>query len=257
MDITSAANPKIKRLAALRDRRVRDQEGVFVVEGLREIEHAVSAGIPPLEIYYDPARYPGPPQPAPLQLSVAPAALDRASYRSRSQGVIGIFAQLDLTLDNLAPPPDALYLMAEAIEKPGNLGALLRTTDAVGASGLIITDTGADPFNPNVIRTSTGTIFSVPLAVAGLDQALAWLRSLDIRIFAADPNGAVALWDNDMTASCALLVGSEHGGLSDSARSAADSLVSIPMRGAADSLNVSVSMAVLAYEALRQRRGAR
>lgn len=254
MDIASVSNPRIKRLVALRDRRERDREGVFVVEGIRELERAVSAGLRPLEIYYDPGRFPGPPVPADVALSVAPDGMDRASYRRRSQGVIGIFARFDMDLDHLAPPPSPLYLLAESIEKPGNLGALLRTADAVGAAGLIVTDTGADPFSPNVIRSSTGALFSIPVAVATLDRAVNWLRGHDIKIFAADPGAADVLWSVDLTGPCAIVAGSEHAGLSDRARSAADSLVRIPMHGEGDSLNVSVSMAVLAYEALRQRR---
>lgn len=253
MDVTSASNPKIKRLVALRDRQERDREGVFVVEGLREIERAISAGIPALEIYYDPDRFPSPPHHAPIEVSVAPEALDRASYRARSQGLLAVFARFDATLNNLATKPNPLYLLAESIEKPGNLGALLRTADAVGASGLIITDTSTDPFNPNVIRSSTGTLFSVPLAIANLEDTVTWLHSRDIEILAADPIGGEPLWDADLTRPCALLVGSEAGGLSEEARSMADSLVTIPMQGTADSLNVAVSMAILAYEALRQR----
>jgi TrmH family RNA methyltransferase len=254
MDITSAANPRIKRLASLRDRREREREGVFVVEGTREIERAVAGGIPILEVYYDPAMFPGPPYPARLEFAVAAAVLDRASYRVRSQGVIAVFEAFDLTLENLVAPPDPLFLMVESIEKPGNLGAVLRTADAVGASGLIVTDTVADPFNPNVIRSSTGALFSVPVAVATLEEAVIWLHSRDIEIYAADPVGEDLLWDADLTGPTALLVGSEHTGLTEEARRLSDALVTIPMQGTADSLNVSVSMAVLSYEAIRQRR---
>jgi TrmH family RNA methyltransferase len=254
MDITSASNPRIKRLVALRERRERDREAVFVVEGIREVERAVESGMRPLEIYYDPGRFPGPPQPAELEVAVATEALDRASYRARSQGLIAVFPRLDLALERLTPPPGPLYLVAESIEKPGNLGALLRVADAVAAAGLIVTDTGTDPFNPNVIRSSTGALFSVPLAVATLGETVAWLRGHDIRVCAADPASGDSLWESDLTGPCALLTGSEHAGLTDEARAAADSLVTIPMLGTADSLNLSVSMAVLAYEALRQRR---
>jgi TrmH family RNA methyltransferase len=254
MDITSPSNPRIKRLVALRHRRERDREGVFVVEGLREVERAAAAGMSALEVYYDPARYPGPPLASPIEFAVASEALDRASYRSSSQGLIAVFARFDVTLGHLVPVPNPLYLVAESIEKPGNLGAVLRIADAAGASGVIVTDTGADPFNPNVIRSSTGTLFSVPLAMASLEETVAWCHSREMTIFAADPTGGDSLWDADLTRPCSLLVGSEHAGLSDAARSSADHLVTIPMRGTADSLNVSVSVAILVYEALRQRR---
>jgi TrmH family RNA methyltransferase len=167
--------------------------------------------------------------------------------------VIAVFPQFDVGLAHLDLGPDPLVLVAEAIEKPGNLGALLRTADAVGAAALIAADPGTDPFSPNVVRASTGALFSVPLAVTDLGSALEWLRSRRVPVVAADPGSNQDLWAIDLTGSRALLVGSEHEGLSQTARFAADTSVSIPMLGAIDSLNVSVSMAVLAYEALRQR----
>jgi len=253
MEITSAANPRIKRLVALRERKERDRESVFLVEGSRDLERAVAHGHRPLEIYFDPACFSDAPQRAEAEVSVSAEALDRASYRARSQGVIGVFGQFDMTLDHLTPGPDPLFLIAEAIEKPGNLGALLRTADAVGADALIAADPETDPFSPNVVRASTGAIFSVPLAVAGLDEAIAWARTHQARIVAADPGAPVLLWETDLTGPLALLVGAEHAGLTEAALTASDTTVSVPMHGSTDSLNVSVSMAVLAYEALRQR----
>jgi TrmH family RNA methyltransferase len=252
-EITSTSNPRIKRLIALRNRHQRDQESVFVVEGARDLARATAAGHRPDEVYYDPGRFPEPPQKAPIEARVAAAAMDRASYRGHSQGVIALFPQFDVGLAHLDLGPDPLVLVAEAIEKPGNLGALLRTADAVGAAALIAADPGTDPFSPNVVRASTGALFSVPLAVTDLGSALEWLRSRQVSVVAADPGSSQDLWAVDLTGSRALLVGSEHEGLSQTARFAADTIVSIPMLGATDSLNVSVSMAVLAYEALRQR----
>lgn len=254
MVITSASNPRIKRLSALRDRRARDLESVFVVEGTRDLDRALAAGLRPLEVYYDPALFPGPPHAAATEVSVVAGALDRVSYRGRSQGVIAVFDQFEVSLEHLAPRPNPLFLMAESIEKPGNLGALLRTADAVGATALIAADPETDPFGPNVLRASTGAIFSVPFAVSGLDKAVAWAHDQQARIVAADPAAPDLLWDADLTGPCALLVGAEHSGLTEAARTAADALVAIPMSGKTDSLNVSVAMAVLAYEALRQRR---
>lgn len=253
MDITSTSNPRIRRLVALRDRQERDRESVFVVEGIRDLDRAIARGLQPLEVYYDPAILPGPPNPAGVEVSVASGALDRASYRGRSQGVIAVFDQFDVTLDHLKPGPDPLFLIAEAIEKPGNLGALLRTADAVGATALIAADPDTDPFSPNVIRASTGALFSVPLAITGIDDAVAWARAHDALIVAADPGAPASMWETDLAGPCALVVGAEHAGLTERARSAADITVSIPMHGATDSLNVSISMAILAYEARRQR----
>ncbi|MGH8915269.1 MAG: TrmH family RNA methyltransferase [Acidimicrobiia bacterium] len=254
-DITSPSNPRIKRLVGLRDRRPRDLESVYVVEGEPDIDRAVAAGRRPVEVYYDPERYRSSPYPAGVELAVEGPALDKASYRGRSQSVIAVFEQFPVSLDSLTPGRDPLVLMIEAIEKPGNLGAMLRTADAVAADAVIAADPGTDPFNPNVIRAATGALFTVPIAVTDLPTAVAWLQEREIRIVAADPRGATALWDIDLTGRRALVVGSEHRGLSDAAGAAADVTVAIPMHGITDSLNASVSMALLAYEALRQRSG--
>lgn len=253
VEITSPANPRIRRLAALRDRKDRDREGVFLVEGARDLDRAVGAGLEPIELYWDPERFAEPPGRADVQAVVSGPALDRASYRGRSQGLIAVFAQFDISIDRLDPGPDPMILIAESIEKPGNLGALLRTADAVGAAALIAADPTTDPFSPNVVRASTGAIFSVPLAVSALPSTLTWLRRLNIPLVAADPGASDPLWSADLSRACALMVGSEQLGLSDGARAGADQTVSIPMLGATDSLNVSVAMAVLAYESLRQR----
>lgn len=252
-DITATSNPRIKRLVGLRDRKQRDQESVFLVEGPRDIDRALGAGLRAKEIYYDVARFDACPYPGGLEAGVETAALDRASYRGRSQGVIAVFDQFPISLDNLTLEPDPLILMIEAIEKPGNLGAVLRTADAVGADAVIAADPATDPFNPNVIRASTGALFTIPIAVTDLETAVAWLLEREVSIVAADPPGPTGLWAADLTGSRAILVGSEHDGLSEQARAAADVTVSIPMHGAVDSLNTSISAAILAYEALRQR----
>lgn len=252
LDITSPANPRIKTLLGLRNRRNRDREGVFVVEGPRLLARAVGAGHQPREIYYDPQRFDPNPFAGPLIFACSPDTLSRTSYRGSDEGVIAVFDQFDLGIDRLDAGPVPLILMAEGLEKPGNLGAILRTADAVGADAVIAVDPEIDPFNPNVARSSTGALFTVPLAVTGLDPAVAWLRVHSIRLLAADPSADGDLWSVDLAPPCALLVGSEHRGLTADAREAADTLVSIPMQGQADSLNASVTMALLAYEARRQ-----
>jgi TrmH family RNA methyltransferase len=253
VDIVSPANPRIKRLVDLRDRRSRDEASVFVVEGERHMSRALAAGMVPAELYFDPGLFPEPPYPASRVFSVKTGALDRASYRGRSQGVIGVFEQFEVTVERLRLGTDPLVMVVEGIEKPGNLGALLRTADAVGATALIAADPGTDAFNPNVIRASTGALFTVPLAVTSLGTAVAWLRSHEVRIVAAHPDAETVLWESDLTGPIALLVGSEHRGLGADALGVADLTVSIPMRGHADSLNTSISAAVLVYESLRQR----
>jgi TrmH family RNA methyltransferase len=254
-DITSTANPRIKTLIGLRDRRNRDQEGVFLIEGPRLLEWAVAAGHLPREIYYDPERFDPTLVAGSAIFTCSPETLSRASYRGSDEGVIAVFDQFDLGIDRLDPGPLPLILVAEGLEKPGNLGAILRTADAVGANAVIVVDPEIDPFNPNVARSSTGALFTVPVAMASLDATIDWLREQRITLIGADPSAEQSLWSVDLSAACALLVGSEHSGLTTEAKSAADVLVSIPMQGLTDSLNGSVTMALLAYEARRQREG--
>lgn len=253
--VTSPANPRVKRLARLRERKARDGEGVFLVEGMPDIGMAVSAGLEPREVYYDPAVFPDPPVRAELVLTVAPEALARASYRGVSPGILAVFPQFPTDLARISPSRDRplLALALEGIEKPGNLGAVLRTADAAGADLVVAVDPGTDPFNPNVLRASTGALFTVPLAVAGLEETGRWARSHGVAVIAADPLGDADYWSVDLGADCLLLVGSEHHGLTPEARERADLLVRVPMWGRVDSLNASVTAALLAYEVRRQR----
>lgn len=249
-DVTSASNERIKRLIRLRERKHREEEGVFLVEGARLVERALETGLEPLEIYADGSV----PVPNTDRLvTVEPTALDRASYRRRSEGVIAVFDQFPLPLDRLRPGVDPLVLVAEAIEKPGNLGAMLRTADATGASALIAIGRGVDPFNPNVIRASTGALFTVPLAICLLPELVSWLSAIAVPLVVATPDAASPYWDHDLAGGTALMVGAEKEGLSSEALQAAAHAVSIPMSGSSDSLNASVSLALLAYEAVRQR----
>lgn len=250
--ITSPANDRIKRLARLQYRRHREAEGVFVVEGRRLLDRALGAGLIPVEVYaLEGTNLEG------LQsvevLHCAGPALDRASYRDHADELIAVFPYFDTSLNALDRHP-SLILVAEEVEKPGNLGAILRTADAVSADGVISMGAAVDPFNPNVLRASTGTIFSMPLAVAGTEEALAWIDEQGLSLVVATPAADTDLWDVDMTGRIALLVGAEDRGVSAQALQAADSLARLPMEGAADSLNTSATMAVLAYEAVRQRR---
>lgn len=248
-DITSPSNERIKRLVRLRSRRERLEEGLFVVEGPRLVDRALAAGLEPVELYVDESLhkdYTG-------ALLVAPSALDRASYRQTSQGVLAVFRCWQTGLDDLSLSTPSLLLIAESIEKPGNLGAMLRTASAVATDALITVDQRTDPFNPNVLRSSTGAIFEVPVVVTDWNTLRPWLRDMGITLVAATPQAPHTLWQADLSRSCALLVGSESPGLSRRAEEAADITVSIPMRGSVDSLNASVSAALIAYEAVRQR----
>jgi TrmH family RNA methyltransferase len=256
IELASPANPKIKRLVGLRDRDNRDQERVFLAEGPRLLERGIDAGHLPAEVYYVPGRYDPSHLPRIAAHSCSDAALSRASYRGSHDGVIAVFRQRDLGLEQIEPGSQPLLLLAEGLEKPGNLGAILRTGDAVGAAGVVAVGGRVDVFNPNVVRASTGAIFTVPIAVAELAPTAEWLSAEGISLIAASPDASQDHWSVDLTLPCALLVGSESDGITSAARSAADQLVRIPMRGrSTDSLNASVSLALLAFEALRQREG--
>ena len=249
--IISPANDRIKRLVRLRHRKYREHEGVFVVEGRREVDRAARAGLAPREVYQPAAE--ARPIPAEAVFHCSPEALAKASYRSSPDEVIAVFDQFDTSLDRIAVGSDPLVMVAEGLEKPGNLGAILRTADAVGADGFVAVDSKIDPFNPNSVRASTGAIFSVQFAVASLSETVEWLRMQQVPLVAAAPDGDKPPWQVDLTGPVALMVGAEDLGLTTAAIEQAGAIVRIPMLGSVDSLNASVSMAVLAYEALRQR----
>lgn len=251
VDITSPANDRIKWLIRLRDRRHRDEEGLFVVEGERLYRRAVESGLDPVTTFVSTDANVATVGPT---LVVAGAALDRASYRQKSQGVIGVFAQLETRLSRLEIPPRPLILVAEDIEKPGNLGAMLRTAGAAGADALIAVGDGVDAHNPNVARASTGALFTVPLAITGWDELGPWLRERGIRVVCASPTATESVWDTPLMGALALVVGAEDEGLSTRAMSHADLSVTIPqITETVDSLNVSVAAAILLFEARRQR----
>lgn len=239
----------MKRLARLARRSQRDDEGVFVVEGARLAVRAIEAGFVPIEAYGDGSVQVQGVDP----ILVRPEVLDRVSYRERSEGLIVVFRQRRSTLSEVEPLHPALVLVAENLEKPGNLGAILRTADAVGADAVVTVPGEMDVFNPNVLRSSTGAAFTVPVPPASVGELGTWLAAHRIDLVAADPAAPRTLWEVDLSGPVALMVGAEDDGLSTETREAADVLVSIPMAGLVDSLNASVAMAVLAFEARRQR----
>lgn len=253
-EISSPSNERVKRLVTLRDRKHRDREGLFPVEEQRIVERAASAGHLPVEVYWCPDLMSGPPIGDVPPVSLSAEALQRASYRSSPEGSISLFAYLPTDLDRLEPERSPFLLVAEGVEKPGNLGALLRVADAAGVSGLLVIDERVDPFNPNVVRASTGAIFTVPVVTTSIAAVKAWLKGGDYRSVAGVAGSANILWDVDLSGPLAIWVGAEASGLSSDALAFADELLSIPMHGAADSLNVSVSAGVLVYESVRQRR---
>lgn len=250
-DITSPSNERIKWLVRLRERRHRDAEGVFVVEGERLYTRALAAGMTPEVTFVVPGSGI---ETRGTTITVAEPALDRASYRKRSEGVIAVFPHIETRLSAWRPPDEAVFLIVEDIEKPGNLGAMLRTAAAAGAAGVVATGGDVDPHNPNAARASTGALFTVPLAVADWDELEPWLRSSAIRVICATPLGTNTLWDTDLTGRLAVVLGAEDEGVSERALAIADATVSIPQAaGQVDSLNVSVAAGILLFEARRQR----
>ena len=254
-DITSPQNERIKRLRRLRDRRHRDEEGVFVVEGVRLFERALRGGLEPLEVYVDgTVDYPA----ASGEIRVEPSTLDRASYRKSSQGLIAVFSQWTHRLEDLVVTDSSLMVVVESLEKPGNLGAMMRTATAIGADGFVTISGSCDPFNPNTIRSSTGALFSLRLAQTTLPEFRDWIGDKHLALFALTPEASKTIWEVDLVGPSAIMIGAEDSGLSTEALTLAEAEVSIPMEsGEIDSLNASVALAVAGFEALRQRRSPR
>lgn len=263
--ITSPANPRIKQLVRLRERRERDATGLFLIEGYRELRRAVAAGIELVDLYTCPPLYLGHNEPALVDeaaragaeiVAVAEGPFHKASYRDRPEGLLAVARQFPTGLERLPAHGAPLLLVVEAIEKPGNLGTMLRTAEAAGVAAVVVCDPTTDPFNPNVVRASLGTLFSVPLVVADTPTTITRLRGLGIRTVATTPSSALPHWQADLTGAVAVLVGSEQYGLSEAWLAAADVRVIIPMPGTVDSLNAAMAAGIVLFEAVRQRASA-
>lgn len=258
--IASPTNPRIKKIVRLRNRRDRDESGVFTVEGYRELRRGVDCGLMLEELFVCPPLYLGANEPGLAEeiaaagtviTDVSEEAFRKASYRERPEGLLGIARQFSVTLDDLSMGADPLLLVVEAIEKPGNLGTMLRTADAAGLTGVIVADQTTDVFNPNVVRASLGTLFSVPVAVTTTAAAIQWLQSHDVRIVATTPDASLAHTAADLTGAVAIAVGSEQYGLSEAWLGGEE--IVIPMPGSVDSINAAMAAGVVVFEALRQR----
>lgn len=236
-----------------------------MVEGARELQRALDAGVRVREAFLCPSlfREEGRELASVLESAGVPtcelseAAFERASIRQGPDGVLGVIELPRTASEPPALPADALVLVLAGLEKPGNLGALLRTADAARVDAVVLCGHGTDPWNPNVIRASMGSVFALPLAVLGDEVARTWLRTTSLRTVATTPSAGVDYWDADLAGGSAVLLGPEHEGLSDAWLAAADVQVRVPMAGLADSLNVAVTGALLAFEARRQRRAGR
>ena len=252
--ITSSANPKFKRLIALLQKSSeRRESALFTVEGVREISHFIEAGYKPDCIFFCPDIVSEETLPQCRHFALSAGLYAKAAYREGTEGAIGVFQAIEHPLSSLHLKDNPLIAVLESVEKPGNLGAVLRTCDAAGADALVICDPRTDLYNPNLIRASIGAVFTVPTAVCTTAQAITFLKSKGIRILTAQLQDSSLYYDCPMTKGTAIVMGTEATGLSDKWRQAADAHIRIPMLGKLDSLNVSVSAAILLYEAVRQR----
>jgi len=260
--ISSLQNPRVKQVVRLRDRRDRDRDGLMTIEGYRELLRAQENGYPVEEVLFCPEMFRGENEFPLLEMlrasgaritQVAAHVFRKMAYRDRPEGVLGIAPQIRSGINDLRVGAWPFLVVAEAIEKPGNLGTILRSADATGVDGLVLCDRCTDLFNPNVVRASTGMLFSVPIAEASSAEALAWLRERGIAVLAATPHAEQLYTDVDMTQPLAVVVGAEQYGLSDVWMREADIQVRIPMLGQADSLNVATATTLLLYEVVRQR----
>ena len=269
--VTSAQNAKVKTLLALQEKaRLRKEMGLFVVEGRRELEHCVRAGFEIDTLFYCPeivglavGHSSAIRQTALPDLDILSAAKQvievprelygKIAYRGGTEGMVAEVKVKERTLGELRLPENPLVVVLEGVEKPGNLGAVLRSADAAGADAVLICDPLTDLYNPNLIRASIGAVFTVPVACCTSDEAIKWLKDNNINIYTAQLQDSSWYYDTDMRGGTAIVIGTEATGLTAAWREAADAHIRIPMLGELDSLNASVSAAILLFEAVRQR----
>ena len=260
--VTSASNPKIKNLLLLQEKsRARREQGLFVVEGLRELEHCVAAGFVVRTLFVCPeiagtAFFTGSGKDTSSELlciEIPEQLYRKVAYRDSTEGVIAEVEWRALSLNDLKLPANPLIMVLESVEKPGNLGAVLRSADAAGANAVLICDPLTDLYNPNLIRASIGAVFTVPVVAVSSEEAIEFLKARDIQILTAQLQDSSLYYDVDMKRGTALVMGTESTGLTPLWRAAASAHIRIPMLGRLDSLNVSVSAAILLFEAVRQR----
>lgn len=256
--ITSVQNPKIKKLLALQQKSSeRRESGLFVVEGQRELQHCIEAGYEIDSIFVEASRF-GDSSPKPTEHSakifeVSAEVYEKIAYRGSTEGVIAEVKAVERGLEDVKLSEKPLVIVMESVEKPGNLGAVLRSADAAGADAVIVCDPLTDLYNPNLIRSSIGAIFTKQVVACPSEEAIAWLKANGIQILTAQLQDSEWYYDTDMKRGTAIVMGTESTGLTQIWRDAADAHIRIPMLGALDSLNVSVSAAILLFEAVRQR----
>ena len=272
--ITSAQNPKIRNLLLLQEKsKARKEQGLFVVEGRRELEHCIEAGFDIHTVFVCPEVASSLYGDAASSLQTAgllgtsatpacgsanvievPLALyEKIAVRGSTEGIVAEVRVKERRLGELELPDNPLIVVLESVEKPGNLGAVLRSADAAGADAVIVCDPLTDLWNPNLIRASIGAVFTVPTIAAPSAEVIPWLKARGIRILTAQLQDSEWYYETPMTGPTALVMGTESTGLTQAWRIAADAHIRIPMLGRLDSLNVSVSAAILLFEAVRQR----
>jgi TrmH family RNA methyltransferase len=260
--ITSRQNVRVKEAAKLRLARQRERQGRFLIDGPREILRALDAGIEIVEAFTCPALCRGEEaqraadhlaQAASVAATVTEDVFEKLRFGERTGGVLAVAQTPRRSLADLALPPAPLVVVIEGLEKPGNVGAVLRSADGAGVDAVIVADARGDLFNPNTIRASLGTVFGANVCLASTEETLAWLAHLNVPIVTARPEATADYTELDYRQGAAIVLGSEAAGLSDRWRGAGMTAVRLPMRGIADSLNVSATAAVLFYEAQRQR----
>lgn len=252
--ITSPANERLKHLRRLRKRRDRDAEGTFLIEGYRQVKRAVDASIEIVELYAAPDLYQGDDEARLADTlhatEVAAAAFESVTTRDRPDGLLALARQFETGLDR-QPIDNAFILVAEGVERPGNLGTMIRTACAAGVTGIVAADPQTDVFAPEVVRASVGTLFSQPVSVASATDTAAWLKHHGIKVVTASPEGTTPYWEADLSPPVAIVVGSEQHGVTPVWFDSADAVVRIPMAGV-DSVNVAVAASVLLFDAVRQ-----
>jgi TrmH family RNA methyltransferase len=260
LKITSLQNGKIKDAAALRERREREKTGLFLIEGYRELKRAAEAGRQIETVFFCPELFLGENEDALIEKAGGQAVcctkevFEKISYRDRPDGLIAVANQFHLALSDLRLKASPFLLIAESIEKPGNLGTILRSADAAGVDAVIVCDPTTDIHNPNVVRSSVGTLFTLPVLEADGLETLRFLKENRISLAAATPHAKLEFTEADFTVPLAIAVGTEQYGLSENWMKQAEIAVRIPMFGAADSLNVASATTLLLYEAVRQRK---
>lgn len=262
--VTSRQNERVKAAARLRERKGRDAQERFLIDGAREIGRAVAAGIPIVELWVCDSLAGAAGSVELVEairacggevLRATPPVFAKLAFGDRDEGLVAVARQAPLTLDQLKLAGDPLVAVLDGVEKPGNVGAIFRTADAAGMDAFVLSDARTDLFNPNCIRASLGSVFALPAAVATASEIRAWLRREQFRVYAARVDATLLYTQVDFRGRSAIVLGSESSGLTDAW--AGDDVVPVrlPLRGSADSLNVSVAAGILFYEARRQRGG--